>query len=256
IMFLFDFSWSWEPSIVPEVYASLIVVVIVLILGIIIAIKAKRTDPLAKPKGLINVVEIGVSTFDNMTKNSMGSKYQGMAPYWLAVAIYMFLAFTLGLIGLPTPMANIVTPLSLALVTFIMIHIVAMRAQKWRYFKRFIEPFPLFLPINLISMWSPLISLTFRLLGNALAGFSLMGLVYWALGGLSNALFGALLGPAGSIILPPLVTPFLHLYFDLFSAVIQIIVFISLSMMFIAKEDEQAEDVAQPIAASKKTSNI
>ncbi|MFA6855451.1 MAG: F0F1 ATP synthase subunit A, partial [Bacilli bacterium] len=92
-MFLFDFSWSWEPSIVPEVYASLIVVVIVLILGIIIAIKAKRTDPLAKPKGLINVVEIGVSTFDNMTKNSMGSKYQGMAPYWLAVAIYMFLAF-------------------------------------------------------------------------------------------------------------------------------------------------------------------
>jgi len=255
-MFLIDFSWSWEPNIVPEVYATLIIVFIILIFGIIVAIKARRVDPLKKPKGLINIVELGVTTFDNMTKNSMGSKYQGMAPYWLAVAIYMFLAFTLSLIGLPSPMANIVTPLSLALITFIMIHIVAIRAQKWSYFKRFIDPFPLFLPINLVSMWSPLISLTFRLLGNALAGYSLMGLIYWALGGLSNLLFSSLLGPAGAIILPPLITPFLHLYFDLFSAVIQVIVFISLSMMFIAKEDEQAEDVAQPVNVSKKTSNI
>jgi F-type H+-transporting ATPase subunit a len=36
--------------------------------------------------------------------------------------------------------------------------------------------------------------------------------------------------------LAPLVAPWFHLYFDLFSALIQTLVFISLSMLFIAQE--------------------
>jgi len=51
-MFLIDFSWSWEPNIVPEVYATLIIVFIILIFGIIVAIKARRVDPLKNPKVL------------------------------------------------------------------------------------------------------------------------------------------------------------------------------------------------------------
>jgi F-type H+-transporting ATPase subunit a len=244
---LIDLSWSWDFVMTGEGYAAIIILFIVLVIGIIISIKARRVDPLAKPKGIINIAEIGVTTFDNMTRNSMGSKYRKMAPYWMGVAFYMFLGFTLGLVGLPSPMSNVVSPLMLSICTFVMIHFVAARANKWKYFQRFVDPFPLFLPINLISMWSPIISLTFRLLGNALAGFSIMGLLYWALQNLSSALFGSLLGPAAIIVLPPLVTPFLHLYFDLFSAVIQTVVFISLSMMFIAKEDEEPEEVSAPL---------
>ncbi|MGI6713736.1 MAG: F0F1 ATP synthase subunit A [Bacilli bacterium] len=250
---LIDLSFSWEFVMTGEGYASIIILFIVLIVGIIVSIKARRADPLKKPKGILNVAEIGVTTFDNMTKSSMGNKFKKMAPYWFGVAVYMFLGFTLGLVGLPSPMSTIISPLMLSLVTFVMIHFVAARANKWGYFKRYVDPFALFLPINLISMWSPIISLTFRLLGNALAGFSILGLVYWALQNLSNALFGNLLGPAAMIVIPPLITPFLHLYFDLFSAVIQTVVFISLSMMFIASEDpDDSEEESRPLVTSSE----
>ena len=84
-------------------------------------------------------------------------------------------------------------------------------------------------------MWSPLISLSFRLFGNAFSGGIIMALVYWATGGASEAilkLFG--LGPFNFI--APVITPILHAYFDIFSAFIQTLVFVSLSILFIAAE--------------------
>jgi F-type H+-transporting ATPase subunit a len=54
-------------------------------------------------------------------------------------------------------------------------------------------------------------------------------------------------------VIPPLITPFLHLYFDLFSAVIQTVVFISLSMMFIASEDpDDSEEESRPLVTSSE----
>ena len=117
-----------------------------------------------------------------------------------------------------------------------------MQNNKWKYFKRYIEPIPILLPINLLSMWAPLLSLSLRLFGNALAGFTLMSIIYYALGNLSTLIFGMFI-PSGwaSIILPPFITPVLHLYFDVFSGVIQTLIFVMLTMIFIAQEDPEEE---------------
>jgi F-type H+-transporting ATPase subunit a len=56
------------------------------------------------------------------------------------------------------------------------------------------------------------------------------------LGELSSFIFSFLPSGLNSIWLAPLVAPWFHLYFDLFSALIQTLVFISLSMLFIAQE--------------------
>ena len=59
---------------------------------------------------------------------------------------------------------------------------------------------------------------------------------YWA-NALGETVAGAA-GPAG-IFLPPLITPVLHLYFDLFSGFVQTFVFILLTMIFVLQEQNE-----------------
>ena len=226
-----------ESGLSGETISSLILVGVIILLSIYIAIRAHFADPLKKPKGILVLAEVGVTFFDNLVESLMGKRYRGFGGFILAIACYLFISFIWGLTGLPSPVTYLATPLSLGLVTFVLIHANAIRFNKFKYFKRYIEPVPIFLPINLISMWAPLLSLTMRLFGNALAGWTLMTLLYGAIGGIGTVVIEAANQAlhAGGFI-APFVTPVLHAYFDLFSGLIQTVVFLFLSMIFIANE--------------------
>ncbi|MBO5578536.1 MAG: F0F1 ATP synthase subunit A [Bacilli bacterium] len=220
-----------------ETISSLMIVGILCLLSFYIAIRAHFQDPLKKPKGILLLAEIGVKFFDDLVESLMGKYYRGFGGFILAIACYLFISFIWGLTGLPSPVTYLATPLSLGLITFVLIHANAIRFNKFKYFKRYVDPLPFFLPINLISMWAPLLSLTMRLFGNALAGWTLMTLVYGALGSIGNVIFeaaGQSMKLGGAI--APIITPALHAYFDLFSGLIQTVVFLFLSMIFIANE--------------------
>jgi len=236
---LMSFKEIMEVFPTQEMIASLVIFAIILILSIIIKIKAKKVDPLAKPKGIMLIAEIAVEKCDNFVKNNMGRIFvEKISPYIGFMFIYIFLTFTIGLFGFSTPMTHYLFPFSLALFTFLLIHITSIRFTKGKYFKRYISPFPFFLPINLISMWAPLISLSFRLFGNACAGWVLMELIYGVFDMISEAVFGGLLLPVAAVI-----TPALHAYFDIFSGFIQTLIFAYLSMLLIAGEVPDDIDV-------------
>ena len=210
-----------------------------IILAIIIGIKAHFQDPLKKPKGLLLIAEMGVNFFDNMAAGLLGERFRSFGGYLMAIGVYMFLAFIFGLTGLPSPITYMAIPLSLGLSTFMLIHGTAMKYNKFRYFKRYVEPVPLFLPINLISMWAPLLSLTLRIFGNAISGFVIMSIVYAGLEGASAAVFASLeplIGEWNQVFFAPLVTWILHLYFDLWSGFIQTTVFLSLTSIYVGQE--------------------
>ena len=175
----------------------------------------------------------------------MGIHFKGFGGFVMAIAVYLFISFIFGLTGLPSPVTNLSVPLSLALITFILIHATSVKYTKWRYFKRYVDPFPVMLPINLISMWAPLLSMTLRLFGNALAGWTLMSIIYWALGNLSSMIFSFMNSPWNQVFIAPLVTPVLHVYFDLFSGLIQTVIFLFLTMINIA--NEVPDDIDEPI---------
>lgn len=227
-----------------ETISSLFVIGIIILLSFYIAIRARFQDPLKKPKGILLLAEIGVNFFDGLVESLMGKRYRGFGGFIMAIAMYLFIAFIWGLTGLPSPVTYLATPLSLGLITFTLIHANAIRFNKFRYFKRYIEPVPVFLPVNLISMWAPLLSLTMRLFGNALAGWTLMTLLYSVLGGVGNVLVEAM-GQSLHLggIIAPFVTPALHAYFDLFSGLIQTVVFLFLSMIFIANEGPEDDEI-------------
>ena len=226
-----------------ETISSLIIIGIIILLSFYISIRAHFADPLKKPKGILLLAEIGITFFDDMVANMMGRRYKGFGGFILAIAVYLFLAFIFGLTGLPSPVTYLATPLSLGLITFTLIHANAVRFNKFKYFKRFVDPIPVLLPVNLLSMWAPLLSLTLRLFGNALAGWTIMTLLYTALESVSASIFSNIPGGFGGAILPPFVTPVLHAYFDLFSGLIQTTVFLFLTMILIANEGPEEDEL-------------
>lgn len=237
-----------------EIITALILVGVLIVLAIIVGILARRADYKKRPKGLLLLAEWAVEKLDAFTKETMGPGFDNFGGILLGIIPFLFLSFTIGIVGLPTPMANLAVPLSLALVTFILIHYTSVRYTKWRYFKRYVDPIPVFLPVNLLSMWAPLISMTLRMFGNAVVGWVLISLVNSALGSLSASIFS--FAPAGlnTIFVSPIVTPVLHAYFDVVSGLIQTIVFVFLTVLFIAQErpDEIENEVA---LATRKEKN-
>lgn len=221
---------------------SLVVMLIIVLLSVIIFFVFRKKDPTGEIKGFSLLICMAVEKIDNMVLDLMGKKYKGFGGYALGLAAYIGFSFFIGLTGLPGPMTSLCNTLSIGLCTFVLIHANAVRANHLGYFKRYIEPSPIMLPINLLSMWAPLLSISLRIFGNALSGFTLMAIIYWALGNVSNMIFGNLIsGGWASIILPPLITPVLHAYFDLFSGAIQTLIFLMLTMIQIAQEDPDPE---------------
>ena len=254
---MFDNFFSMD--IPGEVISSLIVILIIIVLSIIIAIQAHFQDPLKKPKGLLLLAEIGVKFFDGFAGELVGGALPNFGGFVMGVAVYLFLAFIFGLTGLPSPVTYMAVPLSLGLTTFLLIHFTSARFTKWRYFKRYVDPFPVFLPINLISMWAPLLSLTLRLFGNAIAGWVLLTIVESALRDASASIFsfmpvvesGIAAGNWNEIFLSPIPTAILHAYFDLFSGLIQTVVFIFLTTIFVGQEIPE-ELIVNPLTAERR----
>lgn len=233
---IFDHFFDISTGLSAEVISSLFVVGIILLLSIYIGIRAKFADPLKKPKGILFLAETGVKFFDRLVGEMMGIHFKGYGGFIMAIAVYLFISFIFGLTGLPSPVTNLAVPFTLALITFILIHATSFKYTKLKYFKRYIDPFPVMLPINLISMWAPLLSMTLRLFGNALAGWTLMSIIYYGLGQASGMIFSFMDTAWNQVFLAPIVTPVLHAYFDLFSGLIQTVIFIFLTMINVANE--------------------
>ncbi len=82
---------------------------------------------------------------------------------------------------------------------------------------------PFLLPLNVIGELANPVSLSFRLFGNIVGGVIIMGLIYAALPGLLKIGIPAVL----------------HIYFDLFSGVLQSFIFVMLSMIFVSGAIEE-----------------
>ncbi|MCR5078888.1 MAG: F0F1 ATP synthase subunit A [Bacilli bacterium] len=238
----FTTGWS-EFSLSGGVLCSLIIMSIVAILAIVIGIQAKVCDPLKPAKGPLMAAEMFVEWLEQWVKDNMGLKHDSnWGGYFMALFTYLFMSFIWGITGMHSVIDVLLIPLSLAVVMFILIQATALRYQKVRYFHRYIEPFVFWLPINPITMWSPIISTSLRMFGNCIAGSIIISIVDWALQGVSMAIFSAM-GDWGRIFLSPIPIAVLNLYFSLFSGFVQTLVFCSLNAAWIGQEIPRDEEM-------------
>ena len=241
-------SFQGSFTISGPLISSLTIMLIVAVLAIIVGIQARHHDPMKPSKGLLGLTEFFVDWLQGWTRNIMGREPGHWPGYFFCLFIYLFLAFIWSITGFPSVIDTLVMPLALSLVMFVLIQFTALRYQKLGYFHRYIEPIPLFLPINLVTMWTPIISTTLRMFGNCISGSVVIGLVNWALKNVSVMVFSSWasqysnpLDSPAAIIFSPVIIAVLNLYFALFSGYIQTLVFASLNGVWIGNEMPESD---------------
>lgn len=175
-----------------------------------------------------------VQTIDELTYSAMGPKYgRILSAYVGSVLIYLATANLSGLLGLEVPTTSLSVTLVFSIITWILIQVFSIKHNGWKnYLKSYLDPFALFLPMNIMSEVATLLSLALRLFGNLIAGSVIMSLLYMFTAYVSS--FVPVIGNFNFI--GPIIGSVLHLYFDIFSGLIQAYIFFSLTIIFIGLE--------------------
>jgi F-type H+-transporting ATPase subunit a len=197
-----------------------------LLIAIAIIVRAKVRHFEEMPKGFQNAVEAVVEFFDNYLRTTVGDKLMFLGNWFFTVFAFVLISNISGIIpGLRPPTADWSFTVALAVVTFVLTHVLGAKYRKGEYLMSLFKPMFLFFPINLIGELARPISISFRLFGNMLAGLIMMSLLYSMAPMLARFVFPAAL----------------HAYFDLFSGLLQAYIFVTLSLSFISSSTEVVE---------------
>ncbi len=198
-----------------------IVIGVVLVLALLARIFAIPKFKEA-PGGLQAILETAVGGVDDFVKEKFGHKNPVLGEYMFALAVLYLGAAILELFGQRPPTTDLITTFTYAIVTFVMINYYGVKKKGvGGRLKSFASPNAVIAPFKLLSDIAIPVSLACRLFGNMLGGMIVMHLVYMSLGA-----FGA-----G-------VPAVLGLYFNAFHPIIQIFIFINLSLTFIGEAVE------------------
>ncbi len=156
-------------DVTGEVVAMWAVLLIVLLLSLIATRNLKE-----RPGVFQNMVETGVEYLDNFFSGIIGKAHTRKYFYYLG-SLFIFIIFAnyLGLIpgvGLTdyfkAPTSSLSVTLGLGVCTFFFIQISGLRVGAKHYFKRFVSPIVVMLPLMVLDEFIKPASLALRLFGN------------------------------------------------------------------------------------------
>lgn len=138
-------------------------------------IVVRATLSVEKPGGIQHTAEMIHGFVGEQSESIIGHGYERFTTYLTVLFLFILVGNLMGLVpGLESPTANAVVPLGFALVTFFYYHYHGLRANGLSYYKQFVGPvwwlYPLMLPIEIISHFARVLSLTVRLYANMFAG--------------------------------------------------------------------------------------
>ena len=208
-----------ENHYIPEHVAYTLFVFVILVLLSVLATRRLAVYPGQSQ----NVMEVIIGGFDSLLNEIMGDNGRKFFPLVATIGLFILFSNLLGIIpGFESPTSNINTNAAMAIVVFLSTHVVGLKEHGLKYFKQFLGPvwwlIPLMLPIEVISHISRPLSLTFRLFGN-IKGEDIVLLVV--------------------LFLVPWFVPLPVFILMIFTSLVQTLVFMLLTMMYIAGAMEE-----------------
>ncbi|MBE9169205.1 F0F1 ATP synthase subunit A [Pleurocapsales cyanobacterium LEGE 06147] len=176
------------------------------------------------PSGIQNFMEYALEFIRDLAKNQLGEKeYRPWVPFIGTLFLFIFVSNWSGalvpwkLIELPSgelaaPTNDINTTVALALLTSLAYFYAGLSRKGLGYFRRYIEPTPILLPIAILEDFTKPLSLSFRLFGNIVADELVV------------AVF---------VLLVPLFVPLPVMALGLFTSAIQALIFATLAGAYI-----------------------
>ncbi|PAX50991.1 F0F1 ATP synthase subunit A [Brunnivagina elsteri CCALA 953] len=195
------------------------------VIGILVIASLAATRNIQKvPSGIQNLMEYALEFIRDLAKNQIGEKeYRPWVPFIGTLFLFIFVSNWSGalipwkLLRLPegelaAPTNDINTTVALALLTSLAYFYAGFRKRGLGYFKKYIEPTPILLPIAILEDFTKPLSLSFRLFGNILADELVVGVL---------------------VLLVPLFIPLPVMALGLFTSAIQALVFATLAAAYI-----------------------
>ncbi|WP_179049886.1 F0F1 ATP synthase subunit A [Nostoc sp. TCL26-01] len=191
---------------------------------LVIASLAATRNAQKIPSGIQNLMEYALEFIRDLAKNQLGEKeYRPWVPFIGTLFLFIFVSNWSGalipwkLIKLPSgelaaPTNDINTTVALALLTSLAYFYAGFSKKGLGYFKKYIEPTPILLPIAILEDFTKPLSLSFRLFGNILADELVVGVL---------------------VLLVPLFIPLPVMALGLFTSAIQALVFATLAGAYI-----------------------
>ena len=180
----------------------------------------RLTLSVEKPKPAQQIAEMIYEFTGSTADQIIGHGYQRFQAFVTCIFLFVIICNLLGLIpGVPTPTAEPVVPLGIAVLTFLYYNYHGIRENGFiGYMKHFAGPLwwiaPLLFPIEIISHCARMMSLTIRLYANMFAS-DLVTLVFFSL--------------------VPIAIPALFLGLHAFVSLIQAYVFMLLAMIYLSE---------------------
>lgn len=171
------------------------------------------------PSGIQNIVEVFIDWLNGLMEGNMGMEGRRVAaPFIITLFLYLFVGNEIGLLPqvgphLTSPTNDINVTLGMAVTVSLTVYFLGIMRNGLGYFKHFIQPSVLFLPLNLLEELAKPLTMALRLFGNILAGEILLIVLY---------------------MLAPWVIPDLWIGFSLIVGFLQAFIFTMLTMIAIA----------------------
>ena len=156
-------------DITGEVITMWIILAVITVLSLIVTRNLKE-----RPGKFQNMVETGIEYLDNFFSGIIG-KHHARKYFFFLGSLFIFIIFAnyTGLIpgvGLTdyvkAPTASLSVTLGLGIVTFFFLQIAGLRVGVKHYFKRFVSPIAVMLPLLILDEFIKPASLSLRLFGN------------------------------------------------------------------------------------------
>jgi F-type H+-transporting ATPase subunit a len=157
---------------ITNAFAMELLIFVALLLYFVIV---RVTLSVEKPAAFQHLAEMTHSFVGEQSESIIGHGFERFTTYLTVLLLFIVVGNLMGLVpGLESPTASPVVPLGFALVTFFYYHYHGIRSNGFGYVKQFLGPvwwlYPLMLPIEIISHFARVLSLTVRLYANMFAG--------------------------------------------------------------------------------------
>jgi F-type H+-transporting ATPase subunit a len=204
------------------VWATLFAAAVVLALGFLV--RGRASDGV--PGKLQLFWEVLIEQVQELTDSAIGvAKGRKFVPLGVTIFIFLLICNWMEVIPsghnpewLPAPTSDVNLPAAMAIAVIVIVHVNSIRARGLKgYFKHYLTPYPVMLPINIIEEITKPITLTFRLFGNIFASTLMVSVMV--------ALLPIYVVPVGELIWKP---------FAMFVGAIQAFIFALLTIIYLS----------------------
>ena len=193
---------------------------------IIASILLTRKMSTRNPSKIQTLIEMLYSFLEGLVVDNVGEEYSNFIPVLGTMFMMLFILYTSGMLGFSEATSNLSVTAGFTIITFCIMHGNAIKKNGVKeYFKGYARPYVPMILLNLMELFILPLSLCLRLFGNMLAAAIVVGLVYSGLNSLNWAC---------QLVIPIPV----HLFFDAFDGIIQTIIFVMLTVMYMKLQAE------------------